>query len=82
MMSLSHIILRYKEPELVRPYRTPGGRFNVGIDTCFIISGTGFHVFGEFICGSLGRYFLFYHVALFHFLQSKSFSVIGARRGI
>ncbi|WP_299002912.1 ethanolamine permease [uncultured Shewanella sp.] len=27
MMSLSHIILRAKEPELVRPYRTPGGRF-------------------------------------------------------
>lgn len=31
MMSLSHIILRYKEPELARPYRTPGGRLTSGL---------------------------------------------------
>ncbi|AQS36467.1 ethanolamine:proton symporter, EAT family [Shewanella psychrophila] len=31
MMSLSHIILRKKEPELERPYRTPGGIFTSGI---------------------------------------------------
>ncbi len=31
MMTLSHIILRFKEPELDRPYRTPGGVFTTGI---------------------------------------------------
>ncbi len=31
MMTLSHIILRFKEPDLVRPYRTPGGVFTTGI---------------------------------------------------
>ncbi len=31
MMTLSHIILRYKEPELARPYRTPGGVVTTGI---------------------------------------------------
>ena len=25
LMSLSHILLRYKQPNLVRPYKTPGG---------------------------------------------------------
>jgi ethanolamine permease len=31
LMMLSHIILRYKEPELERPYRTPGGVFTSGV---------------------------------------------------
>ena len=31
MMSLSHIILRKKEPNLERPYRTPGGIITSGI---------------------------------------------------
>ncbi len=31
MMNLSHIILRYKEPDLERPYKTPGGVFTSGI---------------------------------------------------
>ena len=31
MMTLSHIILRIKEPELERPYRTPGGVVTTGI---------------------------------------------------
>ena len=31
MMTLSHIILRIKEPELARPYRTPGGVVTTGI---------------------------------------------------
>ncbi|HZW43091.1 MAG TPA: ethanolamine permease [Dermatophilaceae bacterium] len=31
MMTLSHIILRFKEPDLPRPYRTPGGIFTTGI---------------------------------------------------
>jgi ethanolamine permease len=31
MMTASHIILRYKEPDLARPYRTPGGVVTTGI---------------------------------------------------
>ena len=31
MMTLSHIILRFKEPNLERPYRTPGGVVTTGI---------------------------------------------------
>ena len=31
MMTLSHIILRIKEPNLERPYRTPGGIVTTGI---------------------------------------------------
>ena len=31
LMMLSHIILRKKEPNLERPYRTPGGTFTTGI---------------------------------------------------
>ncbi len=31
MMMLSHIILRIKEPNMVRPYRTPGGVVTTGI---------------------------------------------------
>ncbi len=31
LMTASHIILRFKEPELARPYRTPGGVVTTGI---------------------------------------------------
>ena len=31
LMMLSHIILRVKEPELDRPYKTPGGVFTTGM---------------------------------------------------
>jgi len=31
LMMLSHIILRYKEPDLERPFKTPGGVFTTGI---------------------------------------------------
>ena len=31
LMMLAHIILRYKEPDLERPYKTPGGVFTSGI---------------------------------------------------
>lgn len=31
MMMLSHIVLRRKEPDLERPYRTPGGVFTSGV---------------------------------------------------
>ena len=31
LMTLSHIVLRRKEPDLERPYRTPGGVFTTGV---------------------------------------------------
>lgn len=31
LMTLSHIVLRFKEPDLERPYRTPGGVVTTGI---------------------------------------------------
>jgi ethanolamine permease len=31
LMTLSHIVLRYREPELERPYRTPGGVLTTGV---------------------------------------------------
>lgn len=31
LMTLSHIVLRFKEPDLERPYRTPGGIVTTGI---------------------------------------------------
>ena len=31
LMTLSHLILRVKEPDLHRPYRTPGGKITSGI---------------------------------------------------
>jgi ethanolamine permease len=30
-MMLSHIVLRYREPNLERPYKTPGGIFTSGV---------------------------------------------------
>jgi len=36
MMTLSHILLRKKEPNLERPYKTPGGTFTSGV--AFILS--------------------------------------------
>ncbi|PVZ70580.1 ethanolamine permease [Pelagibaculum spongiae] len=36
MMTLSHILLRKKEPELERPYKTPGGTFTSGV--AFVLS--------------------------------------------
>lgn len=40
LMTLSHIVLRSKEPDLERPYRTPGGVFTSG--TAFVLSIVAF----------------------------------------
>ncbi len=40
LMTLSHIVLRRKEPELERPYRTPGGTITAG--TAFVLSIVAF----------------------------------------
>ena len=36
LMTLSHMVLRHKEPHLERPYRTPGGTLTSGI--AFVLS--------------------------------------------
>ncbi len=40
LMTLSHILLRYREPELPRPYRTPGGVVTSGV--AFVLSLVAF----------------------------------------
>ncbi|WP_299495600.1 ethanolamine permease [uncultured Shewanella sp.] len=68
MMSLSHIILRSKEPELPRPYRTPGGRFTsaltlvlslVALASTFVVSLQAALWAGVFYSVML-LYFIFY----------------------
>lgn len=46
LMALSHIMLRVKQPELVRPYKTPGGVFTSGIALLLsLIALTGVYAF-------------------------------------
>ncbi|MAY16004.1 MAG: ethanolamine permease [Oceanospirillaceae bacterium] len=46
LMALSHIMLRAKQPELVRPYKTPGGVFTSGIALLLsLIALTGVYAF-------------------------------------
>lgn len=62
LMALSHIMLRIKQPELVRPYKTPGGIITASISLILsLIALTGVYAFDPrafmytvvlFICGS------------------------------
>ncbi|HHF3110590.1 TPA: ethanolamine permease [Vibrio diabolicus] len=46
LMSLSHILLRIKQPELARPYKTPGGVITSSISLVFsLIAMTGVYAF-------------------------------------
>ncbi|KAB0320240.1 ethanolamine permease [Vibrio diabolicus] len=46
LMSLSHILLRIKQPELVRPYKTPGGVITSSISLVLsLIAMTGVYAF-------------------------------------
>ena len=46
LMALSHILLRIKQPELVRPYKTPGGIATSGIALVLsLIALTGVYAF-------------------------------------
>jgi ethanolamine permease len=46
LMALSHIMLRIKQPELVRPYKTPGGMFTSGIALLLsLVALTGVYAF-------------------------------------
>ena len=46
LMALSHIMLRFKQPELIRPYKTPGGVFTSGIALILsLVALTGVYAF-------------------------------------
>ncbi len=46
LMSLSHIMLRIKQPELHRPYKTPGGVVTSGISLVLsLVAMTGVYAF-------------------------------------
>ncbi len=40
LMMLSHIVLRRKEPNLERPYRTPGGVVTTGVALALAVAAT------------------------------------------
>lgn len=46
LMSLSHVLLRLRQPELERPYRTPGGVFTSGLAFALsLVAMTGVYAF-------------------------------------
>jgi ethanolamine permease len=46
LMALSHILLRFKQPDMPRPYKTPGGIFTSGIALVLsLIALTGVYAF-------------------------------------
>jgi ethanolamine permease len=61
LMMLSHIILRYKEPDLERPYKTPGGVLTSGIALVLGIASViaGFLVDPRVLIGTAVVYVLF-----------------------
>ncbi len=68
LMALSHLLLRIKQPNLARPYKTPGGMFTSGIALVLsLIALTGVYAFDPrafnytlilFVVGA--AYFFFY----------------------
>jgi len=54
LMMLSHIVLRHREPDLERPYRTPGGTLNSGVALALSIAAiiAGFLVDPRLLLGA------------------------------
>ncbi|KXO13846.1 Ethanolamine permease [Moritella sp. JT01] len=71
LMSLSHILLRIKQPDLVRPYKTPGGIVTSSISLLLsLVALTGVYAFdprafnltlGLFVIGGLYYFFVSRH---------------------
>jgi len=71
LMSLSHILLRIKQPDLVRPYKTPGGIVTSSISLLLsLVALTGVYAFaprafnltlGLFVVGGLYYFFVSQH---------------------
>ncbi len=60
LMMLSHIVLRYKEPDLERPYKTPGGVVTSGIALVLAVAAliAGFLVDPRVLIGAVIVYAL------------------------
>lgn len=65
LMMLSHIVLRYREPGLERPYKTPGGRFTSGVALVLSVAAivAGFLVDPRVLIGTA----LVYAIAIAYF---------------
>ncbi len=77
LMMLSHIVLRYKEPDLERPYRTPGGVVTSGIALTLSFAAiiAGFVVDYRVLIGAA----IVYAIAIAYFgLYSRHHLVAGA----
>ncbi|MFT7683767.1 MAG: ethanolamine permease [Moritella dasanensis] len=71
LMSLSHILLRIKQPDLIRPYKTPGGVVTSSISLLLsLVALTGVYAFdprafnltfGLFVIGGLYYFFVSKH---------------------
>lgn len=71
LMSLSHILLRVKNPEMPRPYKTPGGTFTSGIAFVLsLIALTGVYAFDP--RAFVYTIILYVIGALYYFLYSKN----------
>ncbi|PHR74340.1 MAG: ethanolamine permease [Arcobacter sp.] len=71
LMSLSHILLRIKQPDMNRPYKTPGGVFTSGISLVLsLVALTGVYAYDP----KAFFYTLVLYVigALYYFLYSKN----------
>jgi len=71
LMSLSHILLRVKNPEMPRPYKTPGGTLTSGIAFVLsLIALTGVYAFDP--RAFVYTIILYVIGALYYFLYSKN----------
>ena len=71
LMSLSHILLRIKQPDMQRPYKTPGGVVTSGLSLILsLIALTGVYAYDPkaFLCTII----LYVIGALYYFLYSKN----------
>src|SRR5690606_16966290 len=70
LMNLSHIVLRFREPDLERPYRTPGGIVTTGIATVLALAAVVATFFVDEIAAAITAGILLVALAYF-FLYSR-----------
>ncbi len=74
LMLVSHLVLRAREPDLHRPYRTPGGRLTSGVGLVLALAATvaGFLVEPWALVGAL----VFYAVVLAYYLTRGRHQIV------
>ena len=77
LMNLSHIVLRFREPNLERPYRTPGGVVTTGIATVLALAAVVATFFVDEIAAAITAGILLVALAYF-FLYSRRHLVANA----